>query len=93
MKKYEISFIVAPTVEGDQLKKIVDTFKNVLVERGAEITAEEDLGVKEMAYEINDYKTGHYFLFEANSNEDANKEFERIARINENVIRDIIIKL
>ncbi len=46
-----------------------------------------------MAYEINDFKTGHYFLFEATSNEEANKEFERIARINENVIRHIIIKL
>ncbi len=93
MKKYEISFIVAPNVEGEELTKLVGSFKNVLVERGANIISEEDLGMKTLAYEINDFQNGHYFLFEVDSNAEANSEFERLAKINENVIRHIIIKL
>ena len=45
-------------------------------------------------YEIQKYKTGYYFLYviEAEDNE-ATKEFDRIALINENVIRHLIVKV
>ncbi len=93
MKKYEISFIVAPTVEKDGLESIVEELKGIITTNGGEILEVEDLGSRELAYEIEDFKKGHYYLFNVNSTHEINLEFDRLVKINENVIRHIIIAL
>ncbi len=93
MKKYEIAYIVSPTVEGDDLKAVVDNFNKILVDKGAEVVKTDYLGCNELAYQIEDFKKGHYYVLEVNSTHEANQEFDRIAKINENVIRHIIISL
>ncbi len=93
MKKYEISFIVSPNLDGEQVKSTVENFKGILTGKGAEVVKVDDLGLKTLAYEINDLNKGHYFVLEVNSTEEANLEFDRLAKINENVMRHIIISL
>lgn len=93
MKKYEISFIVSPSLEAEQIKSTVEEFKGILTGKGAEIVKVDDLGLKTLAYEINDLNKGHYFVLEVNSTEEANLEFDRLAKINENMMRHIIISL
>ncbi|MFV0424977.1 MAG: 30S ribosomal protein S6 [Bacilli bacterium] len=93
MKKYEISFIVSPNLDGEQVKSTVENFKGVLTGKGAEVVKTDDLGLKTLAYEINDFNKGHYFVLEVNSTEEANLEFDRLAKINENILRHIIINL
>ena len=91
--KYEILFIVRPDLEE---KAVNDTFKKmekVLVDKKAKVLSSKELGQKELAYEIKKHKTGYYFLINVESNNDAIKEFDRVALINENVIRHIVIKL
>jgi small subunit ribosomal protein S6 len=52
------------------------------------------MGQKELAYEINDHKSGYYYLYEISSKDDkAEKEFNRLANLSEDIIRHIIIKL
>ncbi|MDO5568712.1 MAG: 30S ribosomal protein S6 [bacterium] len=93
MKQYEIMFILNPNLDNDNLKKIVKVLEKSLTDNKATITLSKELGQKEFAYEINKHKTGYYYLYniETKTN-DAVKEFDRIARINENVIRHLIIK-
>ena len=92
--KYEIMFIVRPNVEEGELKGIVKSFEEVLTKNGAKIESSKDMGQKELAYEINDYKTGYYYLYEISSkNDKAQKEFNRLANLSEDIIRHIVIKL
>ena len=92
--KYEIMFIVRPNVEESELKGIVKNFEEVLTKNGAKIESSKDMGQKELAYEINDYKTGYYYLYEISSkNDKAQKEFSRLANLSEDIIRHIVIKL
>ncbi len=93
MKKYEISFIVSPNLDGEQVKSTVENFKGILTGKGAEVVKVDDLGLRTLAYEINDVNKGHYFVFEVNSTEEANLEFDRLAKINESIMRHIIINL
>ena len=94
MKKYEIMFIVKPDLEEANIKAVADSMKELLTSKSANIIEETVMGQKELAYEIKKYKTGYYFLFiiEAENNE-AIKEFDRVALINENIIRHLIIKV
>lgn len=52
------------------------------------------MGQRELAYEIKDFKSGYYHLFEVETNDDkAVKEFDRLARISNDIIRHLITKL
>jgi small subunit ribosomal protein S6 len=92
MKKYEIMFIVRPNIEEEAKTKLVDTFTNVLTENNAVIETVDVVGLKTLAYEINDFRKGFYYIFIVNAGNEAINEFDRLARINEDIIRYIVIK-
>ncbi len=92
--KYEIMFIVRPNLEESALKEVIKTFESILTKNGAKIESSKDMGQKELAYEIKDHKSGYYFLYEISTKDDkAEKEFDRLANLSEDIIRHMIIKL
>lgn len=94
MNKYEIMFIVKPDLEEANIKSVVNSMKEVVESKGAKVLEEKEMGQRELAYEINKYKMGYYFLFVVESeNNDATAEFDRVALINENIIRHLIVKV
>lgn len=94
MNKYEIMFIVKPDLEESNIKSVVDSMKSVVESKNAKILEVKEMGQRELAYEINKYKMGYYFLFVIESdNNDAISEFDRVALINENIIRHLIVKV
>lgn len=94
MRKYEIMFIVKPDVEEKEMKKIVDDMKKVLETNKAKVLDLKEMGQKDLAYEMNKYKTGYYFLFTIETEEDkATKEFDRLSLINENILRHLIVRV
>ncbi len=94
MRNYEIMFIVRPTLSEEEVKSVVESFANTLTSNGAKINETKDLGQKELAYEIKKFKSGYYFLFEIESEDDkAISEFNRLALISSDVIRHLIKKL
>lgn len=94
MKRYEIMFIVRPDLEETNIKSVVDSMKTLVESKGAKILEVKEMGQRELAYEINKYKNGYYFLFVIESeNNDATVEFDRVALINEDIIRHLIVKV
>lgn len=94
MKKYEVMFIVRPDLEEANIKTVAENMKKVLTDNGGKVVEEKPMGQRELAYEINKYKTGYYFLFVVEANDaKATEEFDRISRISEDVIRSLIIKI
>ena len=91
--KYEIMFIVRPNLEEASVKEVAKNFEKVLADNGAKVVSSKDLGQKELAYEISGHKTGFYFLVNIEANDaKAINEFDRLALISEEVIRQLIIK-
>ena len=60
MSKYEIMFIVRPDMEEAEIRKTAEDMKKVLTDKKANILEEKALGQRELAYEINKFKTGYY---------------------------------
>ena len=93
MNKYEIMFIVRPDIDEETRKNAVASLEKTLTEK-ATITLSKELGQKEFAYEIKKMKSGYYYLYNIESNStDATNEFERVARIDENVVRHLVLKI
>ena len=94
MRKYEIMFIVKSDTTDEERKEIVSNLENAFTKNKATITLSKELGQKELAYEIKKCKSGFYYLYNIEANDDAAvNEFKRLARIEENVIRDLVINL
>ena len=94
MRKYEIMFIVKPDLEEKTVKDTVKKLEKSLTDNKAVITLSKELGQKEFAYEIKGFKSGFYYLYNIESNTDAAvKEFDRIAAIDECVIRHLVLNV
>ena len=91
--KYEILFIVRPDLEEKAVKDTFKKFEDVLVKNGAKILSDKELGQKELAYEINNHKSGYYFLINVESDSKAISEFDRVATLSEDIIRHIAVRL
>lgn len=94
MKNYEIMFIVRPTLGEDEVKKVSENFKEILTSNGAKVTDVKEMGQRELAYEIKKFKSGYYFVFEVEAEDDkAIKEFDRLGLISSDMIRHLITKI
>lgn len=94
MRKYEIMFIVRPDLEEANIKAVADNMKKALESKTAKVLDVKEMGQRDLAYEINKYKTGYYFLFTIETeNLEATKEFDRLALISEDIIRHLIVKI
>ncbi|RIW31589.1 30S ribosomal protein S6 [Bacillus salacetis] len=92
MRKYEVMYIIRPNVDDETKKAVVDRFDNVLTSNGAEIVESKEWGKRRLAYEINDFRDGYYQLVKIQSNTEAVSEFDRLAKISDDIIRHIVIK-
>jgi small subunit ribosomal protein S6 len=93
MNKYETLFIVAPNLSEEEVKATVDRVKSVIENGGGTVENVDDWGKRRLAYEINDFNEGIYFLVNFTSDSQLPKELDRILRISDNVMRHIVVKL
>lgn len=91
MRFYETMFILKPTLTQEETTAKIDFFKSVLTNNGASIEATIDMGIRNLAYEIKKCKRGYYFVIYFKANPTLVAELERNYRINEEVIRFIVI--
>ncbi len=92
MNKYEIMFIVRADIDEKATKDTVTAFEKVLKNMKAKIVSSKDLGQKKLAYPIKKQVRGAYYLLNVEASAEAVKEFDRKARIDENILRHIVIR-
>ena len=80
-------------MEEAEIRKTAENMKKVLTDAKAKVLEEKAMGQRELAYEISKFKTGYYYLFVVEASKEAEQEFNRVARINENLLRHLIVKV
>ncbi len=93
MNKYEIMFVVRPDMEEAEIKATAEEMKKVLTDGKVNFVEEKNMGQRELAYEVKKFKTGYYFLYIVEANSNTIDEFDRVVRINEKIIRHLIVKV
>ncbi len=91
---YEVTYILRPTLEEAEADARVEAIAEVLKSNGGEVQGEiEKMGRRRLAYEINDMREGYYVVMKFKSEPAASKELERQMRLNEDVMRALVIRL
>ena len=86
--KYEAMYILQPNLEEEARKALI-------VELNGLFAAEKEVdewGMRELAYEIEDFSNGFYVLVNTEATPAEVEEFERVCRIKEDVLRFMIVK-
>lgn len=94
MRKYEIMFIVRPDLEETSIKEVANKMNEMLTSKSTNVLEVKEMGQRDLAYEINKYHKGYYFLFVCEAaNDEGIKEFDRLALISEDIIRHLIVRV
>lgn len=91
VNKYETIFIISPQVNEEETKGLVEKFKN-LIETSAQIESVDEWGKRKLAYPIQDFNEGYYVLINFSAESNFPHELERVYKITDGIIKDIIIK-
>jgi small subunit ribosomal protein S6 len=93
LKSYETMFVLTPVLSEEQLQETIDKFRSFLKEKKAEIIHEGKIGLKKLAYPIQNKSTGFYHLFEFKAAPDLVGMLETEYRREEKVIRFLTFAL
>ena len=79
---------------GQAKNALVARFDAVLTDNGATIVESKDWEKRRLAYEIQDFREGLYHVINVET-EDAHalNEFDRLSKINNDILRHMIVKL
>ena len=91
--RYETVFIITPVLSDEQTKDVIKKFKDLLKDKGADITHEENWGMRKLAYPIQKKSTGFYYLMEFDADPSVILPFETEFRRDERVIRFLTTRM
>ncbi|CDC41778.1 30S ribosomal protein S6 [Firmicutes bacterium CAG:449] len=92
MKKYEIMYILKANLEDADRNQLIGKLHEILCLEGGKIENVNEWGLRDFAYEINGDKKGYYVVVTISTDSIAGiNEFDRIAKINANVVRSLVI--
>ena len=92
INSYESLFIVDVSKGEEATEAAVNKFTS-LIEANAEVIDVAKWGKRRLAYPINDMPEGYYVVATFKSAPDFPAEFERLAKIDEAILRSMVIRL
>ncbi|MDP2700045.1 30S ribosomal protein S6 [Thalassospira sp.] len=93
MSKYESVYIARQDFSTAQVEALNEKMVQVITELGATVAKTEYWGLRALAYRVNKNRKGHYTLFQIDADKDAIAEYERQMRLNEDVLREMTVKV
>ena len=93
MSLYEHVMIARQDLSNAQAEGLIEHFSTVISDNGGSIVGTEYWGVKTMAYKINKNRKGHYLYLRTDAPSAAIQEMERLARLHDDVMRVLSIKV
>ena len=93
MALYESVIIGRQDLTPGQFETLLEKFIAVIQSFKGEIKKRENWGIRNLAYKINKNRKGHYMLLNIDGPPEAIKEYERLMRLDEDIIRILTIKI
>ena len=87
MKKYELMYILMPTLSEEELEKENEKLQKLLTDNGAQITGVNKWGRRDLAYEIKKQTKGYYVVVELNAEGAIVDQATKVRLLDEKVMR------
>ncbi len=92
LRKYETLFVIHPD-RVEEKDAVVEKVNEIIQADGGEVLKTDEWGLRKLAYPIEKKKQGYYILMEFAAPAETPAKLEQYYRIDERVIRFIVVKL
>ena len=93
MPYYESVLIARQDISATQVEALADTLAKTIEDHGGSVPKREHWGLRTLAFRIRKHRKGHYVLFNIDAPAAAVHELERQARISEDVLRCLTVRV
>lgn len=93
MNQYETVIVLTPLLSEEAAKEAIAKFKGIISDSGAEIIAEDNWGLRKLAYPIDKKANGFFHLTEYKSNGEIINKLELELKRDERVLRFLTVRL
>lgn len=91
MQKYECVFILRADLPETEMRSRVERIGAIVGQHSGAMTHEDHWGVRRLAYEIEKQAKGDYMLLRFSSQETAVAEIDRFLRLDDQVLRHLVV--
>ena len=91
MSKYEVMYIINANVEEEKRSALIEQLSGIITSEGGKVLKTTEWGMRDFAYEIDHMTKGYYVVVTFEADNDTVSEYDRLMRINPNVVRYMII--
>lgn len=92
MKNYELLAIIKPTMDADEVDRVIDKIADMVKNYKGKITATEKIGRKKLAFEIQNFRDGFFVSQHLSIPADKIVELKRQLKLNDNIIRTMFVE-
>lgn len=90
MGKYEIMYILVPTLEDEARKNEIAKLHGILTEQKCTVKDVKEWGLRDFAYPMKKLNKGYYVVVKVTAEPAGLNEFSRLAKLDSNVVRFLI---
>jgi small subunit ribosomal protein S6 len=91
LKSYEVLTVYKASLDADEVDKHLAKIEETVTSFEGKVEKTEKMGRKRLAYEINKFNDGYFVTQIVTMPADKVKEFRRMLRLNENILRTMIL--
>ena len=93
MKNYELLTILKPSLDSEELDKIVDKISSDIKAVKGEVSSVDKMGRKKLAYDLQGYRDGYFTNMIVSLPAETIVEFKRNLKLNDNVLRFMFMEV
>ncbi|MDR6225386.1 30S ribosomal protein S6 [Desmospora profundinema] len=93
MHKYELMYITRPELDEEKLNGTREKVQGHITQNKGEVIEQEHFGKRRLAYLVNDLREGVYTVATFHGDTDTVNELDRQLKLNDDVIRHMIINI
>ena len=92
LTSYELIYILKPDISEEDNSNLVHSYRNLIQEKGGKNVSIQHRGRRHLSYNIMHYYDGIYVQVNYEGNGDLVKLLEKNMRLNESILRYLIVK-
>ncbi len=92
-RQYELVYVLSPQATEQDINDLHAQVESTIGRFGAQLAKTENWGRRKLAYEIGGHKEGTYVLEVIDGGGDVMKEIERRLKVNEQVLRHLVVRV
>ena len=92
MNKFEAVLLISPDLSNNLVDQNIKNFEDIIKSSG-KITNTEDWGLRDLSYDINNFKKAFYKYFQIEIDGNNIQKITKILNQNDNILRHLFIKV